>query len=73
MRFVVLSLLTALCVTATPHSRSRVLLVHGLAKGKQRRDAAVNLDWLVRVQFCRMCPDPGAEGSEVSGLVAAQV
>ena len=56
-----------------PHPRARALLVHGVATGTQRRgQGAPAEDALARVQFCRLCPNPGAEGSEVSGLVAAQ-
>ena len=56
-----------------PHPRARALLVHGVATGTQRRGrAAPTEDALAHVQFCRLCPNPGAEGSEVSGLVAAQ-
>ena len=68
------AVLVRLCWCFATADRAKVHLVHGLSKGTQRRgQGEASADALARVQFCRSCPDPSSEGSEVSGLVAAQV
>merc|ERR1719240_1741650 len=57
---------------AAPPVRVALVHYHQTAKVKVDLDPTLEATAVAHVEFCRGCPDPHSEGSQVDGLTAAQ-